>query len=171
MDIDYGKYFSIRDYYEKIIMPIDKKFKYPKKDMFICCLHGDTDPSMGVVHSKKKGEQYHCFGCNAWGNIVDLHQKVSLKYFKKNLDTEQSKRELCKIFGVDYNILPKEDDYSIGNDVDKNVRRALAFKESLNNYTISDFNRDFIEGKIRGEGVSYFNTLLINMLDIVNKEE
>lgn len=171
IDIDYGKYFPLKDYYEKVIMAIDKRFKYPKKDMFICCLHEDTDPSMGIVHSKKKGEQFHCFGCNAWGNIVDLHKKVSLKYFGKNLDNEQVRRELCNIFGVDYKTLPSEDDFSINNVTDKNVRKELALREALNKYTILDFKRDFIEGKIRGESISYFNTLLINMIDIENKEE
>lgn len=170
MNIDYSKYFPIRGYYEKVVMPLDKRFRHQKKDMYICCLHGDTDPSLGVLNTKK-GEIFHCFGCNSWGNILDLHKRVSLKYFNKRLDDELCKRELCQIFGVDYSSLPREDDYTIENVKDKDVRKELAMRDALNKFDISDFRSGFIEGKMEGKGVGYFNTLLIRMIDEVKKEE
>lgn len=170
MDIDYSKYFPIQEYYEKVVMPLDKKFSYTKKGKFVCCLHNDTDPSLGIIPSKKKGEIFHCFGCNAWGDIIVLHKRVSLKYFNRHLDDELCKRELCKIFGVDYNILPKEV-YTVNNTRDKDIRKELALRDALNKYSISDFKQDMIYGKMENKGVDYFNTLLIKMLNEVKNND
>ena len=171
MDINYSEYFPIRAYYEKVVMPLSKKFRVTKGDKFICCLHDDTDPSMGIIHSKNKGEIFHCFGCNSYGTVIDLHKRVSLKYFNKRLDTELAKRELCGVFGIPYDSLPKEEDYKISNVGDKDVRKAIAFNDSLKKYTVSDFKSDFISGKMEDKGVSYFNSLLIRTLDRVKKEQ
>lgn len=170
MEIDYSKYFPIKDYYEKVVMPLDKKFRKTKGDKFVCCLHDDTDPSLGIISSKKKGELFHCFGCNSWGDIIVFHKRVSLKYFGKSLDDELCKRELCELFGVDYNSLPKED-YVIENIRDKNIRKELAMREALDKFDISDFRNSFIEGKMENKGVDYFNTLLIRMVSEVKKDE
>jgi len=170
MEVDYSKYFPMREYYEKVVLPLDKRFKPQKRGMYICCIHDDTDPSLGVINTKK-GEVYHCFGCNAWGNILDLHKRVSLKYFNKRLDDVLCKRELCNIFNIDYNSLPREDDYNIEDVKDKNIRKELAMRDALSRFDISDFRNGFIEGKMEGKGVGYFNTLLIRMINEVKKEE
>lgn len=170
MNIKYSDYFPIKDYYEKVVMPLDKKFRHTRKDKFICCLHEDTDPSLGIVHSKSKGEIFHCFGCNSWGTIIDLHKRVSLKYFGRRLDDELCKRELCNIFGINYNTLPKED-YCIDSCRDKDVRKELALRDSYNKFTISDFKDGIIEGKMEGKGIGFFNTLLIQMLDSFKNNE
>lgn len=170
MDIDYSSYFPIKEYYEKVVMPIDKKFRHTKKDKFVCCLHNDTDPSLGIMNTKQKGEVFHCFGCNSWGDIIVLHKRVSLKYFGKNIDDELCKRELCNIFGVDYNSLPKEE-YKIENIRDKEIRKELAMRNALKKFDIADFRNGFIEGKIEGKPLGYFNNLLIKMIDESGKDE
>lgn len=171
MVVDYGEFFPINEYYEKVVMPLNKRFKLVKKDKYVCCLHNDTDPSLGIIHSKSKGEMFHCFGCNAWGTVIDLHKKVSLKYFHKNLDDEQAKRELCSIFGVAYKDLPSEQDLDLSKVGDKDVRKELAMREALDRYDISDFRSNIIAGKLEGKGVAYFNTLVIRMIDEKRKEE
>ena len=163
MDINYSVFFPLKEYYEKVVMPIDKKFRVTKADKFICCLHDDKDPSMGIIKSKKKGEIFHCFGCNSWGTVIDLHRKVSLKYFNKRLDDEAVKRELCAIFGVDYGLLPKEE-YSLENSKDKEIRKELAMRDALSRFDIHDFRSKFIEGKMENKGIGYYNTLLVNMI-------
>lgn len=167
-NIDYSKIFPLKDYYAKVVVPLDSKFSVIKADKYICCLHEDKDPSLGILHSKSSGEVFHCFGCNAWGNVIDLHKKVSYKYFGKNLDEEQAKRELCKIFGIDYNSLPKEENLG-GNNRDREVKKILAFNESLNKFNFSDYKYNFIEGKLAGKGVQYFNNLMVAM--IVSEKE
>ena len=169
MKIDYSSFFPIKEYYEKVVMPLDNRFRYTKKDKFICCLHGDTDPSMGIIKSKK-GEIFHCFGCNAWGDVLELHKKVSLKYFGKRLDDELCKRDLCRIFNIDYSVLPKEE-YSMDKNQDKNIKKELALREALNRFTISDFRTGIIAGKMEGKGIGYFNSLLVQMIDSEKREE
>lgn len=167
--MDYGKYFPIAEYYKKVVVPLDKKFLNNKNDKFICCLHNDKDPSLGVINKKGKGEVFHCFGCGAWGDIIELHKKVSLIYFKKSLDTDLCKRELCEIFNIDYLSLPK-DEFSVGVDTDREIRKQLAIQKSLEDFSLLDFRNSFIEGKIEGKPVSYFNTLLVRMLDKENRD-
>lgn len=168
--IDYSKYFSIDDYYKKVVMPINSRFRYVKNGKYICCLHGDTDPSMGVIYSKKKGEIFHCFGCNAWGNIVDLHMKVSRIYFKKNLDYEEARRDLCRIFNIDYARLPSEEDGSVKSK-NKDVSKELAMREAMGNFDISDLKEGILVGKIEGKSIAYFNSLVIRMIDSSSRKE
>lgn len=172
MDIDYSNYFPIKEYYEKVVMPLNSRFKYTKKDKFVCCLHSDSDPSLGIVYSKSKGEMFHCFGCNAWGTVLDLHRRVSLKYFNKSLDDEQIKRELCMIFGVSYESLPKEgDDYDLSKVGNKDIRKQIAMREAMTRYDISDLKSDIINGKLERRSVGYFNTLIIKMINERAKEQ
>ena len=169
MEIDYSKFFPIKEYYEKVVMPLNKKYRYTKKDKFVCCLHDDTDPSLGIIMSKNKGEIFHCFGCNSWGNILVLHKRVSLKFFNKRIDDELCKRELCNIFGIDYSSLPKEE-YVLENVHDKDIRKELAMREALQRYDISDFRNSLIEGKMKGKEIEYFNTNLIRIMCELKKE-
>lgn len=166
-NIDYSPYFPLRGYYEKVVMPLDRKFKVTKADKYICCLHDDKDPSMGLLKSKSKGEVFHCFGCNAWGNVIDLHRKVSFKYFGKNIDDEQAKRELCTIFGIDYTVLPK-DEMGV-SDSNSEIRKALAMRDALSRFDIQDFQSKFIEGKLENRSIGYYNALLVKM--IVSEKE
>lgn len=166
MDVDYGKYFPISDYYEKVLMPLNSKFRVRKNDKFVCCLHDDNDPSLGVIYSKNKGERFHCFGCNAWGNVITLHKRVSLKYFGKNIDDDLARKELCDLFGVDLMKLPSEDDINGFEGIeDKDIRKELAVKNALNRFDIYDFKDKIVEGKINGKGIAYFNTLLVMMIN------
>ena len=165
MSIDYGDYFPIEEYYDKVVKPINKKFSYSKNGKYICCLHDDKDPSLGVIHNKSKGEVFHCFGCNAWGTVVDLHKKESLKYFGKSLDDTLAVRELCDLFGIKYSSLPLEDTSEFERVADKDIRKELAVKEAINRFGIDDFRDGIIAGKMEGRGIPYFNTLLIRMID------
>lgn len=165
-NIDYSKFFPIAEYYEKVVMSIDKRFRIRRKDKFVCCLHDDTDPSLGIIHSKDKGEIFHCFGCNAWGTVIDLHKRVSLKYFNKYIDDERAKVELCNIFGVDISSLPSEVvDIDISSVADKDIRKQLAMAEAMKRFNISDFQNKIIEGKLKNKGIPYYNTLLVTMLN------
>lgn len=165
MAIDFGDYFPIEEYYDKVVKPIDKRFNTSKNGKFICCLHDDKDPSLGIIHNKSKGEVFHCFGCNAWGTVVDLHKRVSLKYFRKSIDDNMAIRELCDLFGVDYKSLQLEETPSFDSVADKDIRKELAMREALNRFGIDDFREGIIQGKIEGRGIPYFNSLLVMMIN------
>ena len=162
--VDYGEYFPLSEYYERVVVPLSSRFTKNKKGMYVCCLHEDTDPSLGIIQSKGKGEIFHCFGCNAWGTVVDLHKKVSLKYFNKHIDDDRAIKELCKLFGVDESKV-------LGTGInaesveDKYIRRQLALAESMNRFDLGHFQRKIIEGKLEGRGIPYYNTLMVRMID------
>ncbi len=160
--MDYSEKFPIIDYYKKVVMPVDRKRFWVKSDkMMVCPLHNDVNPSMGVIKSKNGEELYHCFGCNSWGNVVELHRRVSKKLFNRYLSEEDAVKDLCRIFNVKYvDVEPSEEDRF---DVDMKQDRAV--QDAINNFDISDFREMLQAGKRDKKGVAYFNTLVMIMVD------
>lgn len=164
--MNYNPYFPIREYYEKVVVPINPdRYKVKSGKMFVCPVHNDHDPSLGLIPSKN-GDICHCFGCNFWGNVVELHQKVSKKHFKKYLSEEEAVRDLCKIFRVNIEDLPVGD---ISDIKDKDERRELALDEAIENFDIGDFQRLIYEGKVQGRPIGYFNAVVMTMVDSCNE--
>ncbi len=161
--MDYKEFFPIKEYYERVVIPLNPKRFHVHGDKMICCLHKDTDPSLGIVYSKSKGEQYHCFGCNSWGTVVDLHIKVSKKYFKKDLSFEDALKDLCRLFNVNFNDLPLESDFVERTNNDY-LRKALELEEAVNSFSIQELKDGIIRGKLDKKGPEYFNTLLVKTL-------
>jgi hypothetical protein len=165
--VDYSKIFPLAEYYEKVVMPIDKKYRYRKSDnKFICCLHNDKDPSLGIVKSKSKGEEFHCFGCNSWNNVVDFHMKVSYMYYNKLFASKDlAIKDLCRIFEVDYKDVPVES--LLENSEDKAFRKEVALMDAVQQWNFGDFKVGVEQGKLEQRGVAYFNELMIRMVDVV----
>ena len=164
---NYSKIFPVKEYYEKYIIPINPDRYHFGSDKMVCPVHNDHDPSLGVIVSKKDGEVCHCFGCNFWGNIVELHQRVNRRHFNRYLNTEDAKKDLCKIFDVDYNSLPKEGNVA----TDRYLHQEMAIDEAINNFDVSDFKYMITEGKKHRRGINYFNTLLMVLTDEVKSSE
>lgn len=158
----YKDYFSILEYYRKVVQPTNRKYHTKGDKLMVCPLHNDHDPSIGIVLGKDGDELFHCFGCGQWGNIVDLHVRVSKRLFNKYLSDEDALKDLCRIFNVDYDKLPKED---LNKDINIGVRQELALEKSIEKFDISDFKSMLMEGKLKGKGVGYFNTVLMIMID------
>ena len=58
---------------------------------FACCaVHSEKTPSMMI-----KDGHFHCFGCGAHGDVIDLACAVW------NCDKAQAMKELCRIYGVE----------------------------------------------------------------------
>lgn len=162
--MNYNKYFPIREYYEKVVIPINpSKYKIKSGKMFVCPVHNDHDPSLGIIKSKK-GDICHCFGCNFWGNVVELHQRVSKRHFKKYLSEEEAIAELCKIFNIKRESLPVT-----GSNANKEEVQELALDEAIDNFDIGDFQRLIYEGKKEKRPIGYFNAVVMTMVDACNK--
>lgn len=166
--MDYSKYFPVREYYSKYIVPINPNRYKDTSDKMVCPVHNDHDPSLGIVKSKTVGEVCHCFGCNYWGTVVELHQKVNIRHFKKYMSEEEALKDLCRIFGVDYDKLPKED--GLGSK-DKGIRQEVALSEALEEFDIGDFGYLIRKGKMEGRGLAYYNALMMTMVDRVKEAE
>lgn len=170
--MDYSKYFSVIDYYERFVIPLNpSRYKVKSDKMMVCPCHNDHDPSLGIVHTKD-GELVHCFGCNFWGDIVKLHQRVNKRLLKKYLSEEEALKDLCRVMGVDYNKLPKEspEGEAVGSE-NADLRQELELEKALDRFDLQDFKHMILEGKRNKKGVAYFNTLMMIMVNEVSKED
>ncbi len=164
MSINYSKYFPVEDYYEKVVVPLNPRRFRVSGGKMICPLHDDHDPSFGIIKKGDGNELCHCFGCNWWGNIIKLHQSINKKYSNKYISPKESLKELCSIFGVNYNSLPLDDSSLVE---DRDMRQELELGNSLTSFDIGDFKHLITEGKRKKKGIGYFNALLMTMVNEV----
>lgn len=158
----YKDYFSILEYYKKVLIPKNPNhYKIKSDKMMVCPLHDDVNPSMGIVVGKDGEELFHCFGCNQWGNIVELNKKVNRRVFKKYLTDKESLQELCNLFNVPFEKVDSEEQ-TVEND---DVRIDMAIDKAIDKYDISDYKRLIVEGKLKKKGISYFNTITMMMIN------
>lgn len=135
---------NIPDYYDYIVSTYSNAFKEYKLNggkLVICPLHNDTDPSFGLIpHRFLKGVKiYHCFGCNASGTIIRLHQRIVAKYEKREITEKESCVELAKIFNIPF----EEYKDSEVEDYEKRYINTLKSLDILKeSYTYSDFIYD-----------------------------
>lgn len=133
---------NIADYYDKVVMPLDNKFRersLNSSKLVICPLHDDHDPSLGLInHRFLKGVKiFHCFGCGLSGTVVRFHQLIEHKYNNRNLTDEDACRELAVMFNIDisgFNEL-SEDDYE-GKYAQTIKRLNILIKDS---YNVADY--------------------------------
>lgn len=163
---DYSKLFPINEYYRRVVMPLNKKFRKGSSDKYVCPLHNDNDPSLGVIKSKT-GEVCHCFGCGAWCDVIELHQRVMKRHKRRYMDRDEAKKDLCSIFGVSYKDLPDESEKEVSTD----KRREELISENRNKFDVSDYRYKFLDGKIQKRGVGYFNALMMSMIWELKNEE
>lgn len=164
----YKDYFPIIDYYKKVVKPINSKRFWLKSDkMMVCPLHDDINPSMGIILNSEGDELFHCFGCNQWGNVVDLHKKVSRKLLKRYLSDEETLKDLCRIFNVPYEKVSEIGSKEIEDD---DIRQEVAIQSAIDKYDISDFRRMFMEGKLKKKSIGYFNTITMMMVNELKKK-
>lgn len=138
---------SVAAYYDRYVKILDKKFENGSlsiNKLVLCCFknHPDTDPSLGLMNNKNhKGVKlYHCFGCNATGDVIRLHQRIQKDYYSKTLSDSEACKELCKMFGVSVPTLDKlEQDYE--SSYDRNNRKVLS---SLGAYTLKEYSREIL---------------------------
>lgn len=162
MAVNYSKYFPIKDYYERFVIPINPRRFKVVSDKMVCPLHNDHDPSLGIIVKKDKTEICHCFGCNYWGDIIKLHQSISQRLLGKYITPEDSLKELCNIFSVNPESLPVGDLSSIE---DKGTRQENELIQAMEDFDIGDFKYMIQRGKREKRGINYFNTITMVMVD------
>lgn len=169
--MNYSEYFPIEEYYKRVIQPYGKNYKIVysgNRPMMVCPFHNDHDPSLGIIKKKSGEEICHCFGCNYWGNIIKLHQNTVKQFQKRYVDAEEARLELCNLFGVSPDKLPKDDTEYIE---DMGIRQEHELVRAIEGFDIGDFKYMVAEGKRQGKGIGYFNTLLMIMVSEVKEGE
>ena len=88
-------------------------FKREGENIKGCCpIHKEKTPSFSIT-DKGEGAFFHCFGCGAGGDVVNLVQAV------ENLPTLEALRKAYEILGKKLNINPSKIDNFI-NFIEKN---------------------------------------------------
>lgn len=165
--MNYEKYFPVEEYYEKFIRPINpRKYFIGSSGKMVCPCHADVNPSLGIIR-KPDYVLVHCFGCGFCGDIVKLHKRVMKRLFNKYMSEEDAIRDLCRLFNIDYNKLPKEKKLS---DYDKETQREIALIRAEDNFSVSDFQNLILEGKRERRGIGYYNSLLVLMINQNKKD-
>ena len=167
--MDYSKFFPILEYYRRVVEPMNpRRYKMKGEKMMVCPLHNDHDPSMGIMLNKKRGEIFHCFGCGRWGDVVELNVGVRQRLQGIYMTYDESLRDLCRVFDVDYDSLPKPD---INTDASKEIMQEIALTEAMERFDVSDYRELYLEGKRKKKSIAYFNTLTMIMVNEVKEDE
>lgn len=162
--MNYEEFFPIEDYYVNFIQPINpNKYFIGSSGKLVCPCHPDVNPSMGIIR-RKDTTLVHCFGCNFWGDIIKLHQKVMSRIFKRYMTEEEVKKDLCRIFNIDYNKLPKDEKEELANAA-RSVKEERALIEAEDIFSFYDYKTLVMEGKRKKKPIGYFNQLMIRMTE------
>ena len=163
----YAKYFPFEEYYNKVVVPVNRRRFHQSGDMFVCPMHDDHDPSLGVIRKKNGIEVCHCFGCNYWGDVVKFHQSFCQKYLHRYMSSYDVLKDLSRIFGVDYESLPK----GSGLEEDKQLRQENEMLKAFDDFDIGDYKYMISKGKKEKKGIAYYNTLMMIMTAKVKESE
>lgn len=98
---------STVEYFNSVISPRHPSFgrfseNSDSAGKVVCPFHDDIAPSMGIIPGT---DIFHCFGCSAHGNVVELHRRYLRIYHHYTLTYDESLEDLCALFDVD---LPPE---------------------------------------------------------------
>lgn len=126
----------------------------------VCPMHNDHDPSLGIIDTGDS-ELVHCFGCNYWADVVKLHKDISKKYYGKRLSDVEAKRDLCRLFGVDYSIIEEQESEEKKS---SDSRRFSLMDEKVDKFDESDFRYLVLDGKLKKKPIGYFNALMLSMI-------
>lgn len=114
------------DYYNKFVVPLDKKFRPMSEGRMVglCPFHEDTDPSLRVW---KKYNIFHCFGCGVSGDVIKIHMLLRRTYYREEPTLKSVLQELANAFGI---VLLPEDDISLQSVFERarNLMRGDVFK-------------------------------------------
>lgn len=133
-------------------LKVDIEIKGSNK-VALCPFHDDTKPSMRLYDDNPTGgSQFHCFACNAHGNIFELVKQV------QGVDFKESVKWLAHEYGITLSTIPQKNKSknvdslfsTITNDCYLYALQVYKDKQNigeLTNYIVSvrRFNQDIIE--------------------------
>lgn len=121
--------------------------KRGKNYIGLCPFHREKTPSFSVSPEK---QIFHCFGCNAGGNVITFISKV------ENLTFTESVKHLARMSGIE---LEYEGDENDSSTID-HIRR-------INRYTMKYYN-NFLKSGAGEKGMSYLLSRGLNSSSIEN---
>lgn len=143
---------NIFDFYNTYMKGLNREWyrEYSPKSKILCFdpNHQDAAPSMGSFKDKKTGTYlYHCFGCNAHGNVVDMYMQYMYLRSKQRI---ADRTEACKGLAALYNI--SLDSVAVESAMDNiAATEAVAKNNKIQNmlatYTANDYSRALLRAR------------------------
>lgn len=108
----------------------------------LCPFHEEIDPSFNI---NLQTGQYHCFGCNAKGNIITFLSKM------ENITTKEAWKQIVNEYNLKYTM----EDYSIEKKLPLEFLKELGITNNEYNMRIPyyDFNKTLIAEKYRNHPI------------------
>lgn len=162
---------DIKQYYDTYIKPINpNRYKeFNGKNLAVCPLHNDNDPSMGIVFDKrmKSKQRYHCFGCGANGDIVKLHQEILKRTNVKVLTYEESAKDLALLYHLEFTQKQIDNSaLSYVEELSKSEDETLKILSNVDYFSNRDYTRQFsklVDLKNRGGSLKSIKLNLDNL--------
>lgn len=158
---DGKRVLSIKELYEDEVAPKEAKFSrfsFNSSNTVVCPFHNDNDPSFGILKGTDGRERYHCFGCGVTGDFLDFYKHIQKVFYNKVLSDEKALVAIASRWGISLEELSVQ-----GEEVEK-TRESL-LEESKNKYNFNDLKDDFLEGRLEGKPLAYFNLKLLEYID------
>lgn len=131
-----------------------------------CPLHEDNTPSFGILNGDDGRERYSCFGCQSFGNVVDLHQRVEKIFRRRTVSKDVAAYELLDMYQIDRvmidNLVGTRSGRAerVSGEETKLQRRSRLARELRESFTDEDYRKAVVEGVLDGRPLEYFNTLM-----------
>ena len=91
---------TIVDYFNTMIYPRHPQLGYfTGSNKVVCPFHEDLNPSMGIIPGT---EVFHCFGCQATGDVIEMHRRYLNQYHGTHFDRSGALDDLIDTFDLDY---------------------------------------------------------------------
>lgn len=151
---------TLEAYYSVVVSPLRERFSrysFDKSKTVVCPLHDDNDPSLGVIVSRGK-ERFHCFGCGAWGTVVDFAERIKHRYPDAGIGSNIEKH-IFDALGI-------EPIGGIGEERKEHplVTRRRLIEKARKNFGVDDF-REGVMDVVRGkEPVGKLDTLIVTSM-------
>ena len=152
----------IERYYEEIVSEVNPKFKkysFKTNKTVICPLHDDNDPSMGVIVSKGK-ERFHCFGCGAWGGVLDLVERVNTRWGIP-IHGKSVEQILTESLGLEIPTGVQEGSSEKEHPI---KRRRRLMRENMRSYGRDDFQRGILSIAKGENKIGYLDSLMVTIM-------
>ena len=149
---------GIVKYYNKVVAPFHPEWgrfnelsDNPGK--IVCPFHDDVNPSLGVIPGT---EVFHCFGCHAHGDVIDMHSRL------RGISKDSALQELRYLFPEEFS------DESSGACVSKR-RQRMSTILTVDDFTSSRYNRELKKALAETSDKAVFNKILVRRLESLIK--
>lgn len=154
------------DYYSSLKQRLGRRGDHLYKGSsgkYVCPLHADVKPSMGVLQGKDGRDICNCFGCGEKGDLIKVHLLCEKRYFNRNIDRVTSLRELCLMFNKDYEKALSEEE-NLTTTKEECLDQVLLEESREQRMDLPEFKRKWKQGILENRSPVFLNSVLMERI-------